>query len=172
MRTLVILLALAACRSKGPEKPVPTDSHIVATDPAPARPADSVVHSTDTLAVDASILRACGITADASWNPRFEFDRAELSASDRALLEKLATCLTTGTLAHRSVALVGRADPRGTDEYNMGLGSQRAAAVIGYLARLGVGRDQLLVSTRGALDATGADEDGWAVDRRVDITMP
>jgi len=40
-----------------------------------------------------------------------------------------------------------------------------------YLERLGVQSPQLAVTTRGALDATGTDEAGWAADRRVDVQM-
>ena len=69
------------------------------------------------------------------------------------------------------MALIGRADPRGTEEYNLGLGSRRAASVSQYLARLGVGQPQLGVTTRGAIDATGTDESGWRQDRRVDIQL-
>jgi peptidoglycan-associated lipoprotein len=77
----------------------------------------------------------------------------------------------TGALKGKAVSLVGRADPRGTEEYNLGLGSRRASSVSTYLERLGVGQPQLAVTTRGALDATGTDESGWQKDRRVDIML-
>ena len=67
--------------------------------------------------------------------------------------------------------VIGRADPRGTEEYNLGLGSRRAESVSGYLTKLGVGQPQLAVTTRGALDATGTDEAGYAKDRRVDVQL-
>jgi len=87
------------------------------------------------------------------------------------VLDQLATCLTTGALKGKAVSLIGRADPRGTEEYNLGLGSRRASSVSSYLVHLGVGQPQLAVTTRGALDATGTDEAGWAKDRRVDIQL-
>ena len=62
-------------------------------------------------------------------------------------------------------------DPRGTEEYNLGLGSRRAANVGTYLERLGVGQPQLAVTTRGSLDAAGTDESGWSKDRRVDVQL-
>ena len=67
--------------------------------------------------------------------------------------------------------LVGHADPRGTDEYNLGLGTRRAETVSSYLQRLGVPPRQLEASTRGAIDATGANELGWRLDRRVDLEL-
>jgi peptidoglycan-associated lipoprotein len=74
-------------------------------------------------------------------------------------------------LKGRSVRLVGRADPRGTQEYNMALGERRSNAVGKYLAGLGVGSGQMSETSRGALDATGSDEAAWRKDRRVDLDV-
>ena len=114
----------------------------------------------------------CGIKATSRTpNPKFDYDKDELTADDRTVLDQLATCLTTGALKGKAVALIGRADPRGTEEYNLGLGSRRAQPVSQYLGRLGVGDPQMAVTTRGALDATGTDEAGWRQDRRVDVQL-
>ena len=67
--------------------------------------------------------------------------------------------------------LVGRADPRGTVEYNMALGARRSSSVISYLTALGVPASQLRETSRGALDATGSDSTAWQLDRRVDIDV-
>jgi outer membrane protein OmpA-like peptidoglycan-associated protein len=87
------------------------------------------------------------------------------------VLDQIATCLISGALKGRAVDLIGRADPRGTEEYNLGLGSRRAGTVSSYLGRLGVGQPQMMVTTRGALDATGTDDASYAKDRRVDIQL-
>jgi peptidoglycan-associated lipoprotein len=79
--------------------------------------------------------------------------------------------MTTGKLTGKAVSLIGRADPRGTEEYNLGLGSRRSSSVGKYLQNLGVGTPQLAVTTRGALDATGTDESSWKNDRRVDVQL-
>ena len=42
------------------------------------------------------------------------------------MLQQIATCVTTGPLRGKTLKLVGRADPRGEVEYNMGLGEHRA----------------------------------------------
>jgi peptidoglycan-associated lipoprotein len=123
------------------------------------------------LAVSADIASACGIKAPGSTNPKFDYDKDDLTADDRTVLDALAVCLTNGALKGKSVSLIGRADPRGTEEYNMGLGSRRANTVSVYLVRLGVAQAQLGVTTRGALDATGTDEASWKQDRRVDIQL-
>ena len=67
--------------------------------------------------------------------------------------------------------LVGRADPRGEQEYNMELGENRAHSVKSYLSNLGVEGQRMALSSRGALDETGTDEEGWRKDRRVDIEL-
>jgi len=106
-----------------------------------------------------------------SPSPTFEYDKDELTQDDRTVLDQLATCLMTGALKGKSVLMIGRADPRGTEEYNLGLGSRRSHSVSQYLVRLGVAQTQLEVTTRGALDATGTDEAGWKKDRRVDVQL-
>jgi peptidoglycan-associated lipoprotein len=173
MLALAMVAAFGCSKDKKVNKPAPTTAQ-----PGPSEaddklmsqlPADTQV--SQSLSLSGDIVQLCGITANTTANPTFDYDQAELSPEDRAVLDQLATCLTTGALKGKSVSLVGRADPRGTDEYNLGLGSKRANSVSGYLTRLGVGEPQLVVNTRGALDATGTDEAGWAKDRRVDITL-
>jgi peptidoglycan-associated lipoprotein len=67
--------------------------------------------------------------------------------------------------------LVGHADPRGDDEYNMVLGGQRADHVSDALTRKGMGADKLAATSRGELDARGQDEGGWSKDRRVEVMI-
>jgi peptidoglycan-associated lipoprotein len=180
MKTTTLLLVLVAalgCSQNKPKVVKPTPDVAGTPDDQPdAGP--SVAKDTQVspgLAVSEDIATMCGIKAAASRptgaNPQFDYDKDELTADDRAVLDLLATCLTTGALKGKPVSLIGRADPRGTEEYNLGLGSRRAASVSSYLGRLGVGEPQMAVTTRGALEATGTDESGWKQDRRVDIQL-
>jgi peptidoglycan-associated lipoprotein len=137
--------------------------------PAPDVKADQPV--SPSLSVSADIAAACGLKVPGNPTPKFDYDKDELTEDDRAVLGQIATCLTTGALKGKSVLMIGRADPRGTEEYNLGLGSRRAHSVGQYLVRLGVAQAQLEVTTRGALDATGTDEAGWRQDRRVDVQL-
>jgi peptidoglycan-associated lipoprotein len=171
-----VLAALASCsKDKKVAKPTTTQTPVAAKEAPPAAleklPQDQQV--SPNLALSGDIVQLCGIkvTANATASPSFDYDKEELHPEDRQVLDQLATCLMSGALKGRSVSLIGRADPRGTEEYNLGLGSRRAASVGGYLERLGVGKPQLAVTTRGALDATGTDEAGWQKDRRVDIQL-
>jgi len=172
-----VLAAVVGCsKDKKVAKPTPEPAKPVAAKPADDKlleslPADQQV--SPNLALSGDIVKLCGIKASATTTaaPTFDYDKEELHPEDRAVLDQLATCLMTGALKGKAVALTGRADPRGTEEYNLGLGSRRAASVSTYLVRLGVQQPQLGVTTRGSLDATGTDEAGWAKDRRVDITL-
>jgi peptidoglycan-associated lipoprotein len=120
--------------------------------------------------VSKDILEACNITIP-DRAPKFDFDSSNLSSAEKEILDLVAKCLTSGPLQGKSVKLVGRADPRGEQEYNMDLGENRATSVRKYLAGLGVADTRMGITSRGALDATGTDEAGWLKDRRVDVTL-
>jgi peptidoglycan-associated lipoprotein len=53
----------------------------------------------------------------------------------------------------------------------MGLGQRRAGSVSAYLAGRGLSRAQVSTTSRGAEDATGTDQQGWAQDRKVDVSL-
>ena len=177
--TLILVLVLAAVVGCSKDKPksVKTTPDVANTpDAPPDKPPVSVEKDTQVspgLAVSGDIAEMCKIksTMTTKANPQFDYDKDELTAEDRQVLDQLATCLTNGALKGKAVALIGRADPRGTEEYNLGLGSRRANSVSQYLGRLGVSEPQMAVTTRGALDATGTDEAGWKSDRRVDVQL-
>lgn len=101
----------------------------------------------------------------------FDFDSAALGQDAQGALDALAECFTTGPGAGKSIAIVGRADPRGTEEYNLALGQRRSGSVAEYLVEHGVDATSMETSSRGELDATGVDEASWALDRRVDIRL-
>lgn len=126
------------------------------------------------LSVSSAVARACGINARADGKnvvPSFEYDSAALAEEDRNLLGQVARCLTEGALRGREVTLIGRADARGEPEYNLTLGGSRADTVKRYMVALGVGRERMLATSRGEMDATGTDEAGYAHDRRVDVEL-
>ena len=95
----------------------------------------------------------------------FDLDKSTLSPVATSALAENATCLKK---ADRPVNLMGRADARGTPEYNMALSDRRAQAVKDYLQRAGIPAARLITVPRGELDASGSDDASWAKDRRVD----
>jgi peptidoglycan-associated lipoprotein len=122
--------------------------------------------------VSDDIAKQCRLRfANVQEAPKFGYDEEELLPADRDMLQQVAECLTRGPLKNAKVDLVGRTDPRGTDEYNLGLGNRRAYHIRSYLQRLGVPPDRLSPTTRGETEATGNDETGWQNDRRVDLQL-
>jgi peptidoglycan-associated lipoprotein len=139
---------------------------------APPRDLTKNTKMSHSLALSTDIVEMCGLKRTASAAaPTFDYDKDQLTDDDHDVLQQLATCMLRGPLQGKAVELVGRADPRGTEEYNLALGSRRAGTVSQYLEALGVSNIYLSRTTRGALDATGTDEGGWAKDRRVDIVL-
>ncbi|MBK9034757.1 MAG: OmpA family protein [Myxococcales bacterium] len=171
--TVLSVLALAGCSKKSNTKVAePTEpSGQVAATPKPATATAPPTQVSPNLNVSGDLAAQCGLKASAAVPPNFEYDQTELLPEDRQVLEQVAVCLTTGPLTGRGLDLIGRADPRGTGEYNLGLGARRAQSVSDYLHKLGVTAPQLAETTRGDLEATGTDESGWQKDRRVDLEL-
>lgn len=96
----------------------------------------------------------------------FGFNEATLDPRSTSELQRMADCLKRSQVP---VELVGHADPRGTDEYNLALSERRAIAAKEYLSRLGVPPAIMRTLPRGELDSSGNDEDSWSRDRRVDL---
>lgn len=163
---LALTLACGDTPRPPPATPPAKPAETPAVTSAPAKKDQMAVN------VDDAILKACNLKfASVDEAPKFDFDSEQLSENEKAVLEQVAKCLTTGPLKGRSVDLVGRADPRGETEYNMTLGAKRARAAHTFLSGLGVANDSLFDTSRGELDATGTDEQGWRKDRRVDVKL-
>ncbi|NOU29697.1 MAG: OmpA family protein [Polyangiaceae bacterium] len=101
--------------------------------------------------------------------PFFRFDSANTIKADPTL-QTLASCMSTGPLKGRTIRLIGRTDPRGTEEYNEKLGLERAEAVKKYLVKNGVAADRVQTSSLGKDDASPSPAD-WPTDRRVQIEL-
>jgi peptidoglycan-associated lipoprotein len=172
LAAMFVAVSLAGCGGEAKPAvapPTATTAAVPATPLAPAAPGktNSTIYLSDRLR------KACGITTvdTVKDTPKFDFDQSAILPEDRDVLTLVAQCLTTGPLKGRAVRLVGRADPRGSAEYNMALGERRSNAVLKYLTALGVASAQLSETSRGSLDAVGNDEAAWREDRRVDIDL-
>jgi OOP family OmpA-OmpF porin len=124
-----------------------------------------------TVQISKPLRERCNLPDTPQDAPRFEYDQATLRASGRNVLDDVATCLKDGPLKGEAITLVGRADPRGTADYNQDLAESRAAAARNYLAQKGVPNEQMKLMARGEAGAQGNDEASWALDRRVDIEL-
>lgn len=168
LASIVLVAACAGEETPPPEVPAPPPP-VAAPAPAPA-PADKPDDGSRGLVnISEDIRKACGIT-DAE--AKFDFDSSKIRQGDAPVLDKLVACFTTGgALAGRSMRLVGHADPRGDEEYNLVLGGRRSDAVKGYMTRAGLQDAQAQTTSRGEMDAEGTDESSWSNDRRVDVVL-
>ncbi len=99
----------------------------------------------------------------------FDFDKYFVHEQDRPAIVANANYL----LNHPSskVLLEGHTDPRGSREYNIGLGERRAKAVADILTAKGVRADQIRIVSYGAqkLAMLGRTEQDYELDRRAVI---
>jgi flagellar motor protein MotB len=102
--------------------------------------------------------------------PFFSTASANPTSRDHATMGVLATCMISGALREKSVLLVGRTDPRGSDAYNDKLGLARADHVKAYLVSRGVDETRVLTASLGKEDAS-ASSASWPSDRRVEIRL-
>lgn len=96
----------------------------------------------------------------------FDFDKSDLRPDGEAMLLRNAAWLKRWPSV--KVRIDGGADPRGTNEYNLGLGMRRADVVRAFLASQGVALDRLDVLAIGEnnLVCTEQTEACWARNRR------
>jgi peptidoglycan-associated lipoprotein len=162
----MLFVAGFACAS---EKRTPARAPVAAAPPATtSSPQADPSQTQSDIRIADEIRRACGISdADA----HFAFDSSLVRDGDYPVLRKLVACFASGPLARREMRLVGHADPRGDDEYNLVLGGSRADAVKRFLIQGGLSQAQVATSSRGEMDAKGVDEVTWNRDRRVDILL-
>ena len=171
---LAPLLLLTACGKKRPPvvtskptstTPIPPPPEITETGPD-IRPVDEGQAMGEDFAVSDPSGEG-GPLADI----HFDYDQSSLTDEARATLEKHALWLQN----HREakVMVEGHCDERGTVEYNLALGNQRAQVTRDYLVSLGVAADRLRTTSYGKerpIDP-GHDEAAWARNRRAHFAV-
>ena len=100
---------------------------------------------------------------------RFAFDSATLTPMARAVLDNLATALTTDLASYRFV-LEGHTDAVGSDRYNLSLSQRRAQAVRDYLHELyRIDAGRLTAVGKGENELLLPDQPAAAPNRRVRV---
>jgi peptidoglycan-associated lipoprotein len=179
--TLAVLAALSAC---GGKKRPPVLATTPGGEAAPAEaaertPVQPLDEGPDVRAVQGEGTEGTDIEGGAlvagESSPladiRFELDSAALTDEARATLEKHALWLQ-GRRDVR-VTVEGHCDERGTVDYNLALGEQRARAARDYLVSLGIAAERVRVVSFGKerpLEA-GHDEAAWAKNRRAHFAL-
>ena len=147
-------------------------SHVGVTNMQPSEPAVEVLQEASSLGIveiSDEIRRACRIDdPDAYFALDFQALRGDQGLPG---LNKVAACFISGPLAGRTMKLVGHSDPQGTREYNKMLGQARADSVARYFDGHGLTKARLKTISRGAMDATSADEGTRPRERGVDIVL-
>lgn len=112
------------------------------------------------------------VSAKCTLEPHFHFDEAKPRAQGYEKIQALAGCLNDPAVRDHDVALIGRADERGSDAYNMNLAKERALKVKNLLIEHGVAGARLHVSVRGESGAKQGDGlHSHGFDRRVDVEL-
>ncbi len=105
----------------------------------------------------------------------FEFDKSDLLPSEQDKLRALADFLKQGNNVSIVFRVEGNCDPRGTAEYNLGLGDRRARSIRDFLVSLGIDSSRIETMSFGSEKAQGTEEGtttsppSWAYDRRGDF---
>ena len=178
IRRFSIALALvltAACHPQPPEQ-----AENVVRMPDPGADGEYEVDFPDPTDGEARHLRMSlsdDLRALCGFDAHFAFDVDEPRPQDDANIELLATCLNAPELMEHPVRVVGHADRRGTDEYNVALAKRRADNIRKLLVDHGVDPDRIVAASQGEYAAKAgtpvSDEDRFThgYDRRVHIEL-
>lgn len=116
-------------------------------------------------ALQTSFMNYVGMEGDRVF---FEFDKSAVTAAEAAKLDKQVAWLGQNENASVRIVIEGHCDPRGTSEYNLGLGKRRAEAVKAYLVSKGVSADRIDTVSYGKERpaVVGSDEAAYSKNRR------
>jgi peptidoglycan-associated lipoprotein len=114
---------------------------------------------------------AAALDACVGARVQFPFNSADLPEGANQALQRTARCLTASPSI--TLTIEGNADERGTEEYNLALGEQRAKAVARYLKNLGATEAQLKTISYGKDQplCTDHDEACWEKNRRAALKV-
>jgi outer membrane protein OmpA-like peptidoglycan-associated protein len=143
----------------------PTGPTVGAFGPSNINYSSDTPKTTSLVRLDARLASECGL---GNREVYFAHDSATLTPDAEQKMKKLADCLDTGKLANMKIAVIGFADPSGTEQYNEELGKERAQGVVQALSDRGVKEGRLAAISGGEVgDET--DASGWPRARHVAI---
>ena len=178
--SMLILVSLVACGGGQKRPPVvasqPTPAPTLA--PTPASATSTLDYGPDVQAVEDDYAlgeSALGTDAMGGNGPLgdiyFRYDRATLSPEAEAGLRGHARWL--GQNPGSRVVIEGHCDERGTVEYNLALGDQRARVAMEYLVSLGVDLERLTTVSYGKERPKSVEnnEAAWTQNRRAHFVV-
>jgi peptidoglycan-associated lipoprotein len=158
----LLILAAGACGKKAEPVVLPEPAP---TETTPAPPPATNPTPVDNTAEREAAMRAA-LMADVTAMIHFDYDQASIKPEDMAVLDRKAAILNANPALR--IRISGHADDRGSDEYNLVLGNNRALAAKRYLEGKGVSGSRIEITSFGEerpLDTTGTEE-GWSRNRR------
>lgn len=101
----------------------------------------------------------------------FEFDSTQLLPEAVVLLEKVSNALATEELGSFRFSIEGHTDSVGSDQYNLGLSTRRANAVVDFIASNGVPEQRLASVGHGESQpvASNVSDEDRQRNRRVEL---
>lgn len=154
---LCLIVLMSACSKKAVMDAEPASAPAVGETTAAPEPI------TETAAAAAAPATLTGSRLEPIY---FDYDSHLLSPDAHQILNRNAALLRQESGLF--VTIEGHCDERGSDEYNLALGEQRAVAVKRYLVTAGVAANRLTVISYGEErpSVTGSDEAAWSRNRR------
>ena len=172
---LALAVAAAGCHKKVPPvaptpPPPPPPPVVPVTPPPPPPPPPPVVTPPPRPLTEDEIFARKSLADLNAERPLadvfFDLDKSEIRDDARTSLQKDADWMKRWTSTQ--ITLEGHCDSRGSAEYNLGLGSRRAAAVKDYLVNLGVSTGRVTVVSKGKEQPFCSEENEscWQQNRR------
>jgi peptidoglycan-associated lipoprotein len=152
--TLTLLAFAFGCKKKPPEEIVDTTTVSNSVAAEPEKIPDEVVNLARNFA-----------------RVYFDFDSSTLSADGKAALDENVRIMQARP--DLKLEVQGHADERGTTDYNLSLGEQRAQSVYRYMQSSGIGQTRLKVVSYGEERplASGNSESAWSKNRRCEFII-
>lgn len=166
LRILAVMLAfvVVGCGKKKPEPiPTPTPSPTTNPSPPPAPPPPPPPAANPDAGAAAIRAELMGVLTEAVY---FEYDQDALSAEAQSRLGRKAAIMLANPAVR--IMIAGHADERGSDEYNLVLGTRRATVAKRYLEGRGIDGSRIEIVSYGEERpaSQGGTEDAWAQNRR------
>jgi peptidoglycan-associated lipoprotein len=172
---LLVLAGAAGCAKKKPVTAPAADLEVASAPLAPAAPAPAPAAaapaSDDPWSGDLESVNRYAREQGLLGDVYFEYDRADLRAEARDRLAANGRFLKEHP--RFVVRVEGHADERGTNDYNLALGQERAASASSYIQSLGVDGSRLRNISYGEERpvCTASAESCWSQNRRVHFVV-
>ena len=132
---------------------------------------DDSIAAANRAAAEAAARDAESMRATIAMPVHYDFDKAELRADTKGILDQKIPILTANTGV--TIRIAGHTDDRGSGEYNLQLGQRRAAAARDYLVARGVNTARIELVSYGEERPLCQDKNEacWSQNRRAEFEI-